>query len=929
MEYFVISRFCRVFLFTLVMITIPTGCESNLTDREYLQKARNAHESGDERSSIIHLKNALVANPQNTEARWLLGLVYLELGQGKNAEKELRQAHELGLPLQEIIVSIVKAMLLGGEYDQLLEETENLPGMEPDIRAHLHVLRGDTFYRKSNIEEAKKEYERALSLDTSLQEAKIGFARIALFDGKPDEARLLIEAVQSEEPDMPDAWRVLGDLERSLGNASAAETSYGKAIELSLNNANDYLSRAVIRIYSGKYDEAEDDIRSASENYGVTPRVQYVQGLLDFNQGEFDQAQNGFQKVVENQPGYMPAYFYLGASNFRLGMYKQAVFNLEKYLTAFPESIKARILLSYVYLRDDDTLKAAHLLESVRSEQPDNQLVLRLLGNIYLASGQIDKGTLYLKNAVAQQPDSSDLRMNVGLSLMTYGSPQEGLEQLENAFVLDPDDKAAKNQLVLAYLQARKFNEAIEMATQMSEERPDDPAPLDFLALAYVGLGEPEKAESYFKQALQVSPGDPVAGLSLARKETSQGNIEKARVLYQQVLLHNPDHQQALTRLARLEARHGSEEETRKNLEKMIEVYPENAEGYILLAQYYLRFGRVDDAMKSISTAAEIHPRNPSVLATLGEVQLQLGRLSSADNTFSRLISLQPNNAQAHFLMATVYSEKGDVEKTRYELEQALKIDPGHFQAKLASIRLLSIMNEREKAQRLLSEMIMEHPDDPYVLDLQGLYLLSENRPDEAAKVYEQVATIQPSSLNTINLARAQWQAGDHDVSIATMKQWIYTHPEDVSVNLALANTYLSNKKEDLAIQVYSNVLKQAPNNNVALNNLAWLLRNKKPDLAMKYAKQAVEITNYAPTSADTLGVLLLEQGETEKALRVLEDASKKAPANPSISYHLAMALGKAGHTAKAVERLHELIETNPDYSGLNDARKLLRELDK
>ena len=49
-----------------------SGCGETLTDAEYLARAKEYQDKGEVNASVIELKNALKANPDNIEARWLL-----------------------------------------------------------------------------------------------------------------------------------------------------------------------------------------------------------------------------------------------------------------------------------------------------------------------------------------------------------------------------------------------------------------------------------------------------------------------------------------------------------------------------------------------------------------------------------------------------------------------------------------------------------------------------------------------------------------------------------------------------------------------------------------------------------------------------------------------------------------------------------------
>lgn len=76
--------------------------------------ANAALNAGEISTAEILIKNALLANPGDAEARLLLGQVHLRNLDGLSAEKEIRRAQELGLAEEGWGLDLVEALLLKG-----------------------------------------------------------------------------------------------------------------------------------------------------------------------------------------------------------------------------------------------------------------------------------------------------------------------------------------------------------------------------------------------------------------------------------------------------------------------------------------------------------------------------------------------------------------------------------------------------------------------------------------------------------------------------------------------------------------------------------------------------------------------------------------------------------------------------------------------
>jgi len=122
-------------------------------------------------------------------------------------------------------------------------------------------------------------------------------------------------------------------------------------------------------------------------------------------------------------------------------------------------------------------------------------------------------------------------------------------------------------------------------------------------------------------------------------------------------------------------------------------------------------------------------------------------------------------------------------------------------------------------------------------------------------------------------------------------------------------------------------VLKEGPMNPSALNNLAWAYFNVKDSRALKMAEAAHK---HAPNDAivlDTLGWILVEQGQVDRGINMLEKAAKAAPDNLEIRFHRAAALAKAGKKELARQELSALIAMKQKFAQVAEAEQLLASL--
>ena len=121
------------------LVMLPAVCIAATADDTY-KDAEAFFVKGEYSAAIIQLKNTLMLEPDNVQARLLLGKAYLETGDAASAEKEITHARDLGLDAVEWQVLLGRAYLLQGRNDELL--TEITPGEQfPDaVRADILQL---------------------------------------------------------------------------------------------------------------------------------------------------------------------------------------------------------------------------------------------------------------------------------------------------------------------------------------------------------------------------------------------------------------------------------------------------------------------------------------------------------------------------------------------------------------------------------------------------------------------------------------------------------------------------------------------------------------------------------------------------------------------------------------------------------------------
>ena len=192
-----------------------SGCDRivSLSAEEYIQRAKDMQNQGDLKGSIIELKNAVQKDPNNAQARWLLGKAYIRFKLGDSALKELEKARDLGVSESALRPYLGQALLLTRDFQRILDDIQVPAGTPAPERAQILQLRADALMGTGKFREACDMYKESSLLDPKLARAYIGQGLCAFSQGRPEEAEKLVRQAIQLDGRNPDNWLALAGFE--------------------------------------------------------------------------------------------------------------------------------------------------------------------------------------------------------------------------------------------------------------------------------------------------------------------------------------------------------------------------------------------------------------------------------------------------------------------------------------------------------------------------------------------------------------------------------------------------------------------------------------------------------------------------------------------------------------------------------------------
>ena len=911
---------------TVFLSGILLACGEGSTSSEYVDNAKAYIDSGESVAATIELKNALKDDANNVEARWLLGKLYFDLDDMPSADKELRHAKQLGVAVDQVLPLLAEAFLRQAKLDELL--ALSVEGLAGEPLATVLSAQGLARLAQGEAEAASELIERAVRDSPQSAFAQMAKARLLQVGGDADLVRVQLDIIFAINPDYSPALSLLGDLESQQNKLVEAEQAYTRAIETGTSGATEFgdrLKRALVLIALQKYDAAQDDATYLLAMAPKHPSTNYVQGLIHFQQKKMAEALVSMDLALPAKQRYPQMLYYLAALHLLDGNREQATAYATEFYAIAPGNIAGRKLLATIRLDEQEYAQVEELLRPVLAMGQNDAGAMNLLANALLRQGKTDEAIDLLSEVAELEPDSPMAQMRLGAGMLA-GGEQAGVEHIESALRLNPDYQQGEILLVLNYLRQNELDKALQAAEAYRDRQPDVATPYNLLGRVHMAAKREDKAQEAFHKAREVAPGDPFACLSLALFAMQNKQNDVAEGYYQEILEHHQDYLSALLKLAALKQLEGDEEAVIGYLERAMEANPAAYQPRLVLARLYLSKGRPEKVAVLLSGLDGVG-ENPEVLHVVGLAQLAEEDYHSARTTFEKLVLLKSDAAAGHYLLARAYEGTGRNELVEASLRKAIELAPNYIEPRVALARL-SLKKKNNKAfEEQLATLETLAPESPVIWQLQLARAKLKGDEQGVLAIYEKAFQQQPGTATMLGLAGQKLARGDTQGALALYKTWVNDNPQDVSARLALANVYIKEGDTELAIAQYKIVLSYDANNLVALNNLAWFLRDTDSKQALEYALQAVEIDGEAAAIQDTLAMALLADGQHNKAKNAIAKALGKTPDNASMRYHRVLINLALGQKSSAISELKRLLKTGEEFPEQSEAEALLKQL--
>jgi len=264
-----------------------------------------------------------------------------------------------------------------------------------NLDAYLAFIQGRSLMTSRKIADGQRAIERfsaAITLDPQFAAAYAALADAhlqasLLSRGLHDDvhkrairtATPLVAKALELDPRVAQAYVTRADLEIDAGEDQTAEADFKRAIALNPNDAKAFERYATfVANDPNRYQEALTLSRHALRLDPLTPRLQYLTGLLLLERGSIEEAEAAFLHTLELAPDFYPSLARLGTIRHFMGQFAEAAKFGEQAVAIEPHALWLREGLVGVYLDMEDPRAAGQVLEEMGERRPEIWLPIHL-----------------------------------------------------------------------------------------------------------------------------------------------------------------------------------------------------------------------------------------------------------------------------------------------------------------------------------------------------------------------------------------------------------------------------------------------------------------------------------------------------------------------------------------------------------------------
>jgi tetratricopeptide (TPR) repeat protein len=355
---------------------------------------------------------------------------------------------------------------------------------------------------------------------------------------------------------------------------------------------------------------------------------------------------------------------------------------------------------------------------------------------------------------------------------------------------------------------------------------------------------------------------------------------------------------------------------------KVIALDPANAAAYFELATLNYRQKKLLEAEIAVKKAIALDGKNPWYLKLQAEIYKRNGNMDALVETFDKLIALDPEDSDLYFDRANanvIAGKPEEAKKTYSEIERKFGVSSELTMAK----QRINMQNAALSNGEAIDKLLEENPKDiKNYLYLSGV-LLEKNKKEEALVLLQKAKTIDPNKYE-IDLAIADIYQSQkkNELAIVPLKAAFSNQAMPVAEKIKIVSMMLPRFNNQTVVKDATDLaqlaIKAHPEDPKLLILYGDVLYQQNDlNSAKDQYQQALKISDQLYVAWEKLLGVQTLMGQYPAAIKTGEDAISIYPNQAILYYYRAFALHRNGQNAEAGLEIKSALQLDGDDNNL------------
>jgi putative PEP-CTERM system TPR-repeat lipoprotein len=553
-------------------------------------------EAGELNRAVPLLEGLLRNNPNDSQALYMMGSLYMARRQYAQAAEFLDKAakltsggpalrdlsfSQLGLGQEKLgLANLEKAykqnpkdMRAGielavyyaraGDAKRAVKIAEDLVALDPENLTMLNFL-GNIKGRLGDRQGLKQAYERVLAKDPKFRQVVMNMAWFEMSEKQYDPARARLKAYLKDSPKDPDVLFQLGLLEQTTRRPAEAATYWTQAMDLPQSDPRAGLSLVDLHLQERQADKALAIAKVMAGRFADLPQAHMALARTYLAKNEAALAQAALQDAG-TKAGFDPEQLVqVGRLQMQLGNLAGASYAANKALQTNPADALALGLLVEIAGRKGNAADIDKALAALQAKHPNHPLTLTTAGHIAFSRNQVPKALGLYKQVFDREPNTM-LALAMAQAFVANKEPAKAVALLEGWSKKQPEDRTAARALADIQLFAGRNNEARQTYEALVKANPNDAILLAAYGRALSQLNDPAAAAT-MEKAYKLAPANSGIAQAYGATLLQRGDANGAVRVLREARLREPGNTGLRVQLASALAKAGSKGEAAEEL---------------------------------------------------------------------------------------------------------------------------------------------------------------------------------------------------------------------------------------------------------------------------------------------------------------------------------------------------------------------------